>query len=280
MQANPASIAIVDSRLPGGCGLQLAARLREMWSETEVILITGFASLETAIEGVRLGACDYLVKPFEDLSLVAQSIDKALARIEGRRRDLAKTALFNRLSIPIVLVDTSCTVRVKNRIADALLRTAGFFVDDRGRIAGDRTADVQRIHGAVAKACGAMGPPITVALERSGEKPPERVVVVPVSTGAEPLAAIVLGRLDRKTIAPAAELLCALYGLTQAEGAVAVRIVAGDTLQQGCDALGIAITTGRTHLSRVFAKTGTSSQSDLVGLVLSGPALFAGKNGR
>ena len=72
---------------------------------------------------------------------------------------------------------------------------------------------------------------------------------------------------------PLERTLCELYGLTPAEAGVAVRLVTGAPLCDVADELGISMNTARTHLRRVFAKTRTRGQSDLVRLLLRGAAV-------
>ena len=50
--------------MPGVTGLELLKTIREKRPETMVIIITGYASIETAVETARIGAVDYLAKPF------------------------------------------------------------------------------------------------------------------------------------------------------------------------------------------------------------------------
>jgi len=57
-------VAIVDMNMPGITGLELLHRLNESGTETAVIILTGQATVETAVEAMKLGASDYLTKPF------------------------------------------------------------------------------------------------------------------------------------------------------------------------------------------------------------------------
>src|ERR1700674_2608413 len=59
-------VALIDKNLRGSSGLDLSRKLKSAQPETEVILITGYASLETAVEAVQIGAFDYLTKPIDD----------------------------------------------------------------------------------------------------------------------------------------------------------------------------------------------------------------------
>src|SRR5437588_10399615 len=56
--------AILDLRMPGLTGIEVLEQLKQVSPDTEVIIMTGHASVETAIDAVRLGACDYITKPF------------------------------------------------------------------------------------------------------------------------------------------------------------------------------------------------------------------------
>lgn len=56
-------LIITDMILPGISGIELLARYKERNPEQKVIIMTAYASLETAIEAIKAGACDFIVKP-------------------------------------------------------------------------------------------------------------------------------------------------------------------------------------------------------------------------
>ncbi len=60
-----------------------------------------------------------------------------------------------------------------------------------------------------------------------------------------------------------------VFGLTNAEATLARSLISGSSLRQAPDAAGLTFKTGRTYLDRVFAKTGTHRQSELVALLMS-----------
>ena len=56
-------VVLLDLRMPGVDGMEVLKAIKDKWPETEVVIITGYPSIETAKEAVRLGAYDYLAKP-------------------------------------------------------------------------------------------------------------------------------------------------------------------------------------------------------------------------
>lgn len=81
-------LALLDVRLPGMDGLELHERMRELAPETTVIMITAFASVDTAVRALKQGAFDYVTKPInpEELShLVARAIDQRRLQAENRQ---------------------------------------------------------------------------------------------------------------------------------------------------------------------------------------------------
>ncbi|MFO7642984.1 MAG: response regulator [Desulfosarcina sp.] len=64
IQAQPYTLFLLDLRIPGVTGLELLRAIMTKNPEAKVIIITGYASIETAVEAARIGAVDYLPKPF------------------------------------------------------------------------------------------------------------------------------------------------------------------------------------------------------------------------
>jgi len=63
MEARPFDIVLLDLRMPGMDGMSVLGAMKRRWPEGEVIVITGYPSVDTAKEAIRLGAFDYLAKP-------------------------------------------------------------------------------------------------------------------------------------------------------------------------------------------------------------------------
>ena len=63
MERNPADVILLDLRMPGLDGMDVLKTIKQRWPDSEVVVITGYPTIESAKEAVRLGACDYIAKP-------------------------------------------------------------------------------------------------------------------------------------------------------------------------------------------------------------------------
>ena len=77
-------VVLTDIKMPGISGVDLLGRIKERSPDIVVILLTGYASLETAIESLRLGAHDYLVKPSSSQD-IRNSVSRGLERAHNMR---------------------------------------------------------------------------------------------------------------------------------------------------------------------------------------------------
>lgn len=90
-------LVVCDLRMPQVDGLELIRRIGEVDAEMPVIVVSGAGVMSDAVEALRLGAADYLIKPLEDLAVLEHSIrralDRAHLRAENRRyREKLETA--------------------------------------------------------------------------------------------------------------------------------------------------------------------------------------------
>ncbi len=63
--------AVIDLKMPGPSGLELVEKLHTMNPETRIIVLTGYASIATAVEAIKLGATHYLTKPADADEIIA-----------------------------------------------------------------------------------------------------------------------------------------------------------------------------------------------------------------
>ncbi len=91
--ANVFDLVLIDLKLPGIGGMEVLAALRKQSPETIAIVLTAYASLETAVEALRHGAHDYLFKPCKTVEL-RESVRRGLL---NRRREVRQHTLLRQL---------------------------------------------------------------------------------------------------------------------------------------------------------------------------------------
>src|SRR5512147_1062459 len=115
-------VALLDVKMPDLSGLELLTAVKHRRPEVEVIMMTGHATVETALAAVKAGAYDYLTKPFDDVELVARAVAKAAERkhLFDRNRQL-ETQLREREGAPDAgLVGNSPGIREVTRMIEAV----------------------------------------------------------------------------------------------------------------------------------------------------------------
>ncbi|MEJ5376419.1 MAG: response regulator [bacterium] len=79
LEAEGFDVVVLDVRMPGMDGLDVLKEIKDRWPFVEVILLTGHGSVESGIQGMRLGAFDYVMKP-ADLEDLMEKIQQAHER--------------------------------------------------------------------------------------------------------------------------------------------------------------------------------------------------------
>ncbi|HSN91586.1 MAG TPA: ATP-binding protein [Anaeromyxobacteraceae bacterium] len=118
-------VALVDLKLPDGDGTALAPRLKELSPDGEVVLLTGFATLESAVAAVRAGACAYLVKPCATQELLV-TVEQALrqVRLHAEKRELARKAQMSEKLAAVGTMTAGLSHEIRNPLNAAALQLA------------------------------------------------------------------------------------------------------------------------------------------------------------
>lgn len=88
LETNQFDLVITDLKMPGLDGLDILGMIKERKMATEVIIITAFGSLETAIEALSRGVFDYITKPFKKEQIIF-TVDRAM-KFQNMRREIEK----------------------------------------------------------------------------------------------------------------------------------------------------------------------------------------------
>jgi DNA-binding NtrC family response regulator len=85
-------VVILDVKMPGMDGIEALREIKSRFPLVEVVMLTGHATVETAIEGIKLGAYDYLMKPC-DMDILMSKVGEAAARKRQQENKIIEARL-------------------------------------------------------------------------------------------------------------------------------------------------------------------------------------------
>src|SRR5262249_3238731 len=108
-------VAILDLRMPGMTGIKVLEHLKSVAPDTEAVMMTGHASMETAIDAIRLGAFDYITKPCK-LTEIEAILQKVVEKRDLTHKNLALQSRVQAAEGPTVLVGKSSPMAGVHRL--------------------------------------------------------------------------------------------------------------------------------------------------------------------
>jgi two-component system, OmpR family, alkaline phosphatase synthesis response regulator PhoP len=130
MRSQPYDVVLTDIKMPGLTGVELLRQIKETAPDSIVILMTGYASLGTAVEALRLGAHDYLIKPSSSQD-IKSSVSRGVERARNLRR---RRALLETLRTNVFELSRADAENAKNAIDNTPL-------EDGATMGGDMAAE-------------------------------------------------------------------------------------------------------------------------------------------
>lgn len=122
LEKGPFDVALLDIKMPNKTGIDVLEQIKHLSPSTEVVLLTGYASVDTAVQAVRLGAFDYLTKPCR-----LADLEGLLRRIGEKKELVNKTiALERRVKAaegPTILVGESTAMQAVHKLVSRIAPT-------------------------------------------------------------------------------------------------------------------------------------------------------------
>lgn len=207
-----------------------------------------------------------------------QSLSDSLVDITKTSDHAVLIETVSKMTRPALIVDQNARVRTANaRAARILEANDGISVDKNGALAARNAETTRDLHAILETVHSGHrdGTPDAGAiclLRRPSGNRHLQLLASPIGDNegveGEFLALVFLCDPER-SVRVSEAVLRKLYELTPAEAAVASRLAKGESVEQICDHLTITANTCRTHLKRIYSKTSTSRQGELISLILT-----------
>lgn len=104
MDEHPIDVVLLDVKMPGLDGVEVLRKTKQKHPLVEAIMLTGHASVESTVEGLKLGAFDYLVKPI-DLSVLVTKVNEAYAKKEATEEKIRTAKTEQIIRHPLAIFD-------------------------------------------------------------------------------------------------------------------------------------------------------------------------------
>jgi len=274
---SPIDVLVSDLAMPGMNGLQLVTKINKKFPETVCVILSGTADMASMLDAINVAKVfRFYTKP-TIVSELVKGIESALAfktKASGSPfKGYGSTAL-DELPIAVVVVDENYKSVFTNRAGAAILADGQALSIDRAGVCRAREVN---IHAALRS-----------ALNDDHKNIEPMYFVLPISSELRPLSVIVNSFGDQhlpgqhasrlasmfifdpnNPLEPSIEALKTLFGFTPAEANLTASLTKGLPLEESASECGITISSARTYLKRIFSKTGTSRQGELIKLVLT-----------
>jgi DNA-binding CsgD family transcriptional regulator/PAS domain-containing protein len=196
-------------------------------------------------------------------------------------------ASLDAISMPTLLFDEVGRIVHHNRSAAALLDAGVTLWRTEDRLMASSPAATRNLHLQISNAVrahreGAAAATSIVVVERSGHRP-LTLMTLPLRNGADqPVrsGALMFVFDPESTPVVTADLVRRLFDLSAVEAELAVALCGGQSPEEIANERGRALSTVRSQIRSLFAKTGTNRQADLIGLLLASPAYFVAREHR
>ena len=121
----PYDLALLDMRLPDTTGLNVMKELLKLQPEIQVLIMTAYSSVDTAVEAMKLGAFDYLSKPF-NLDELALTVDRALENVHLRREvKTLRKSVRQRFSLDNIVASSKAMKQILSLVTKIAASEAG-----------------------------------------------------------------------------------------------------------------------------------------------------------
>ncbi|MEH6402172.1 MAG: DNA-binding response regulator [Sneathiella sp.] len=281
-----ADVILLDADCTGDKNFETLKNLRVAIPTVPVVLLTDDED-QIGQYAIRNGAQDYLLRSQLNSSTISRGLVSAIERHQGgQQQPIAEssplldsaTAVLNRLPLGVILVTAQSHVLFFNDKAKRFLDRKDGLILDANRICRAVVPSENKHLGELLVSTLAPATEkqnesdFAMTVTREHSDAPLTILLAPIGTGIAGKGAVLFVSDPIEPIDLSIDTICRLYTLTPAEGRLALGLTNGRKLDDLASEWGVSMHTVRSQLRQIFRKTDTSRQSELVKLILTGPA--------
>ncbi|MBE7638114.1 hypothetical protein GUA87_14750 [Sneathiella sp. P13V-1] len=279
-----ADAILLDLDSTGDSDFETLKALRATFSTTPVVVLTESEDEDGQL-AIRNGAQDFIGRGQLTAASLARSLVSSIERQKGQQSTQensplleSATAVLNRLPMGVILVTATSQVLFMNGKAKNYLDQGDGLKVDQNRICrAALSSENKQLSNLLQSVLNQESEEATdgefaMSVTREQKDTPLTVMVAPIGTGIAGKGAVLFVSDPSEPVELSIDAICGLYGLTPAEGRLALGLTNGYKLDDLAEEWNVSMHTVRSQLRQIFRKTDTSRQSELVKLILTGPA--------
>lgn len=280
-----ADVILLDADCTGDKDFETLKNLRTAIPSVPVVLLTDDED-QIGQYAIRNGAQDYLLRSQLNSNTISRGLISAIERHQGGQQSTpdasplleSATAVLNRLPLGVILVTEQSQVLFFNDKAKRFLdRQDGLVLDSKNICRAIVPSENKQLGQLLANTLSPSSDKqnesdFAMTVTRENSDAPLTILLAPIGTGIAGKGAVIFVSDPIEPVELSIDTICRLYTLTPAEGRLALGLTNGSKLDDLATEWGVSMHTVRSQLRQIFRKTDTSRQSELVKLILTGPA--------
>lgn len=283
--SSKAILILLDASEANGHVFESLSTLRRKAPNIPVVILTEEDKDGFGKQAIRMGAQDFLIRSQITTESMVRSMVNAIERHQVQQASSSAaplldsaTAVLNRLPMGVIMVAAEGNILFMNEKANGFLSTGdGLMITaDRKCVAtepSENKALSQLLQDTLSSDTSSRNDgEFALSLTRNNSDSPLTVMIAPLGTGKAGKGAVIFVSDPMEPVEISMDTICRLYSLTPAEGRLALGLTNGRTLDDMAAEWSVSMHTVRSQLRQIFRKTDTSRQSELVKLILTGPA--------
>lgn len=284
LEEESCDVLVADYAMPNVTGLELVKRQNEISPRTQCIFLTGKADLRIATQIINtVQVFRMLTKPSEDRDLL-RAIKAAIAQVseEPGRHDSNITPSFDEL---LSLLSTGVALLSKTGLVIYANQAALKIISEKDGLLVAPNGELRTYDGSLSRTLQSMSEVESggqnenvisaLSIDRPNSGGTLKMIFIPSESSRtqdeQNIFAFITDPHRAEPLAPS--LLSRLFNFTYREAQVASAMINGARTEEIAAEMGVTLSSARTYVKRVMAKTGTNRQQDLIRLLLNSPSL-------